>query len=292
MLGHAGTYTTTVHGTGTGQYHEVLFSNGNGATITASATKSDTDSITASANLGGLQFGQSKGSTSGGSQSASVQLTGHSGANQITATIATTIPSSGRAGVAFTGNDAGVQVTAGHQPTSATLTLTWTGPDGLPQTFAAPAVKLAADDRADFTPSSWSALGSGHLTLGIRHRNGSTTRLVLHNRVKPADRYSVTLGVAQKGKRRKLQVTIHIRKLVSGSDALVTWEVLRGEKLAARHVMSLSGKKLHRGAIHETFAFKPSSATYTFRSKVALLSPAKANGYVSQQIQRSKTFKG
>jgi hypothetical protein len=292
MLGHPANYTTTVRGTGTGQYHQVLFSDGDGATITASATKSDTDSITASANLSGLQFGQSKGSTSGGSRSASVQLTGHSGANQITATVATTIPTSGRAGVAFTGNDAGVQVTAGDRPTSATLTLTWTGPDGLPQTFVAPAVKLAADDRADFTPSSWSALGSGHLTLSIRHRNGNTTRLVLHNRAKAADRFSVTLGIVKKGKRRKLQVTIHIRKLVSGSDALVTWEVIRGEKLAAKHVMSLSGKKLRRGTIHETFAFKPSPTAYTFRGKVALLSPAKASGYVSQQIQRSKTFKG
>jgi hypothetical protein len=292
MLGKAGNYTTTVHGTGAGQYHQVLFSNGDGAAITASATKSDTDSITALANLGGLHFGQSKGATSGGARSASVQLVGHSGADEITATVATTMPASGRAGVAFTGNDAGVRVTAGGQSTSAALTLAWTGPDGLPQTFVAPAVKLAAGDRADFTPSSWSALESGHLTVSIRHRNGRTTRLVLHNGARPADRYSVKLGVAKKGKRSKLQVTIHIRKLVTGSDALVTWEVLRGGKLAAKHVLTLSGKRLHRGTIHATFAFKPRSATYTFRGRVALLSPAKANGYVSQQIQRSKTFEG
>lgn len=292
MLGHAGNYTTAVSGNGTGQYHQVLFADGNGATITADATKSDTDSITASAGLGGIRFGQTKGSTSGGSRSASVQLIGHSGANQVTATVATTIPASGRAGVAFTGNDAGVQVTAGGQQTAATLTLTWTGPDGLPQTFVTPPVKLAAGDHADFKPSSWSELGSGHLTVIIRHRNGNTTRLVLHNRTRPADRYSVALNVVKTGKRRKLRLVIHIRKLVSGSDALVTWEVLRGGKLAAKHVLTLSGKTLHRGVTHETFAFKPSSATYTFRGKVALLSPAKPNGYVSQQIQRSKTFKG
>jgi hypothetical protein len=292
MLGQAGSYTTAVQGTGTGQYHQDLFANGNGATISASAGKSDTDSITASAGLSGLQFGQSKGSMSGGSRSASVQLVGHSGADQITATVVTTMPTSGHSGIAFTGKDTGVQLTVGGHSTSAALTLTWTGPDGLPQTFVAPALKLAPGDRADFTPSNWSALGSGRLTVSIRHRNGHTTRRVLRNGAKPADRYSVKVGVLKKGSRRTLQLTIHVSKLVSGSDALVTWEVLRDGKLAAKHVATLTGKRLHHGTIHETFAFRPHSGTYTFRGKVVLLSPAKTSGYVSQQIQRSTTFKG
>ena len=292
MFGHAGDYTTTVQGTGTGQYHQDLFSDGDGATIAASATKADTDTITASPDLGGLRFGQAKGPASGAPRPASVQLIGHGGGDEVTATVATTMPTSGQVGVAFTGKDKGVVVSAADRPTSAALTLTWSGPDGLPQTFAAPRVKLAAGDKARFTPSSWSALQSGHLTVSIRHRNGKTTRLTLHNRIKPADRYKVTLSVDRKGKQRELGVTIHVRKVVPGSDALVTWEVLRGGKLAAKHVLSLDGKKLHRGTLHETFAFKPGSATYSFRGKVALLSPRRASGYVSQQIQGSKTFKG
>jgi hypothetical protein len=73
---------------------------------------------------------------------------------------------------------------------------------------------------------------------------------------------------------------------------LVTWEVLNGGRLAAKHVLTLSGKRPRHGTLHETFAFKPRAVTYTFRGKVVLLSPAKSNGYVSQQVQRSKTFKG
>jgi hypothetical protein len=288
LFGHPGNYTTTVHGNATGQYHQVLFSRGNSASITAAATRSVSDTISTTADLGGLQFGQSNGSSD--HRHATVQLVRHSGAAELTATVAVTVPGTGRGDVAFTGGDAGVEVSAGQQSTSAALTLSWTGPDGLPQTFAAPAVKLDAGDTASFTPSHWSSLQAGTVAVRLRHANGKTTRLTLHNRLRPANRYSVALAVTRRGKRRALQVSVHATKVVANSSGLVTWEVLQGRRLVARHVISV--RNVHRGVSRLTFLFKPGSADYTFNAKVALLSPGKAGGYDAQQVVRSRTFKG
>jgi len=288
LFGHRRAYTTTVRGNASGQYHQVLFSHDTSASITAAATRSVTDRISAAANLGGLQFGQSKGSAGTHPSRASVELIGHSQGAEVTATVATTVPTKGQAGVTFAHRYAGVDVTAGHQPTSATVTLSWAGREGLPQTFVASALKLAAGDEAAFMPSSWSHLQSGSLTVRVRHANGGTTRLVLHNRLRPANRYSVALAVIRKGKSRALQVSIRVTKLVANSSALVTWEVLRGRRLVAKHVLSLQGKRLHRGLTREAFSFKPGSARYTFRGEVAVLSPSKAGGYVAQEVVQSR----
>jgi len=288
LFGHPGNYTTTVHGNATGQYHQVLFSHGNSASITAAATRSVSDTISTTADLGGLQFGQSNGS--GDQRNATVQLVGHNGGAELTATVATTVPTTGQGDVAFATGDTGVQVSAGHEPTSAALTLSWTSPDGLPQTFVASAVKLAAGDTASFTPSNWSNLQAGTVRVHILHPNGKTTRVTLHNRLRPANRYSVALAVTGTGKRRALHVSVHATKIVAHSSEIVTWEVLQGRRLVAKHVISL--RKVNRGVTRRTFSFKPGSADYTFHAKVALLSPGKAGGYVDQQVVRSRKFKG
>ena len=70
----------------------------------------------------------------------------------------------------------------------------------------------------------------------------------------------------------------------------MTWEVLQGRRLVAKHVISL--RKVNRGVTRRTFSFKPGSADYTFHAKVALLSPGKAGGYLDQQVVRSRKFKG
>jgi hypothetical protein len=288
LLGHRGTYTTTVRGTAAGEYHQVLLSHGNSVSIAAAASRADTDSLTAAANLGGLRFGRSKGS---GARHASVELVGHGDGGELTATVATTVPTKGRAGVSFTGKDSGLEVTAGGQAAPATLTLTWTGKDGLPQTFKAPALKLAAGDKAAIAPSSWSSLASGKLAVSIRHRNGRITKMTLHNRVRAADRYSIALAVSRTGHRRRLQVRTHFSKLQRRSEAVITFEVLRGRRLVAKHVVSLSGKHLHRGVIKRSYVFKPGSARYRFRATVAVLSPAKGGGYVSRRVAHATTFR-
>ena len=159
--------------------------------------------------------------------------------------VAPPIDFKGKGDVAFAGGDTGVQVSAGHEPTSAALTLSWTSPDGLPQTFVAPAVKLAAGDTASFTPSNWSKLQAGTVKVHILNANGKTTRVTLHNRLRPANRYSVALAVTGKGKRRALHVSVHATKIVANSSEIVTWEVLQGRRLVAKHVISL--RKVHRG---------------------------------------------
>jgi hypothetical protein len=287
LFGHSGAYTTTVQGSASGQYHQVLLSHDNSESITAAAGRADTDTLTTAANLGGLRFGQSKGS---GGRHASIELVGHGDGGELTATVATTVPTKGQAGVSFTGKDSGVDVAAGGQATSATLTLTWAGKDGLPQTFQAPALKLAAGDEAAIAPSSWSALASGSLAVSIRHRNGRTTMMTVHNRIRPANRYSVALAVARKGKSRTLQVRTDFTKLAAKSEAVITFEVLRGRRLVAKHVVSLSGKSVHRGLIKENYAFKPGSMRYSFRATVAVLSPTKDGGYVSQRVVHAKQF--
>jgi hypothetical protein len=63
-----------------------------------------------------------------------------------TATVATNVPTHGQAEVMFDRARNAVDVTAGGQPTSSAVILSWTGPHGFPQTFAAPTVRLGAGD--------------------------------------------------------------------------------------------------------------------------------------------------
>lgn len=294
LFGRPGAYTTTAHGTANGEYDDALFGHGMAASISAAATPAVTDGISVPATLDGLQFGQTGGAMSRSPRTATVQIVVNgSQGSQRTATLDTSVPTSGHAGVMFDTAHDSVQVTAGNQPTSSSLSLSWVGPHGLPQTFAAPAVHLAAGDRATFTPANWSSLQSNGVTLRVVHRNGETTTRTLVNRIRHAARYTVALKVVRAGATRRLTIAIRFIRLAPGSSALVTWEVLKARPLVAKHTVLLTGPKLHRGLVSQTFPFKGvRSARYTFQASVDLLSAARGGMYTSQRVSRVQRFRG
>jgi hypothetical protein len=294
LFGRTGTYTTTVRGNAKGQYHDALFARGMFASLTAAATSAVRDAISVPASMDGLRFGQTSGPTSTAPRMANVQiLVNGSQGSQRTAAIATSMPTQGQAGVMFDRDHNSVEVTAGGQPSSPTLTLSWSGANGFPQTFVAPRVHLAARDRASFRPASWTSLQSSQVTLLVVHANGKTTRRTLRNTIRLAGRYTVALNVARAGLARRLTIATRFSRLAPGSNAVVTWEVLQGRRLVARHIVSLAGPRLHRGLVRQAFPFKgAASAHYTFRASVELLSPTHTGTYLTQQVSRTQRFRG
>jgi hypothetical protein len=155
----------------------------------------------------------------------------------------------------------------------------------------APTVRLAAGDRATFTPANWSSLQSNKVTLRVVHRNGKTTTRTLENRIRPAGRYTLALRIARAGATRRLRIAARFIRLVPGSTALMTWEVLKGRTLVAKRAVVLTGRKLHRGLVLRTFAFRGlRSRHFTFRASVELLSPTHTGTYLSQRVSRSQRF--
>lgn len=294
LFGKAGTYTTTVQGNANGQYHDALFSHDMAASLTAAATSRVKDAVSVPANMDGLRFGQTGGVTSTSPRTATVQIVvSGSQQSQRTATIATSVPTKGQAGATFDAAHNAVTVTAGDQSTAYTLTLSWTGPHGFPQTFVAPTVHIAAGDRATVVPADWSSLQSTKVTLRVVHRNGTATTRTLENRIRPAARYTVTLKIAKAGATWRLTISTRFTRLLPGSSALMTWEVLKGRRLAAKHTVALTGAKLHRGLVRQTFSFNAAGSTrYTFRASVELLSPAHTGTYMSQNVTRLQRFRG
>ncbi len=294
LFGHGGTYTTTVRGTGHGQYHDAFFAKGMAASLSASAATGVKDAISLPSSMDGLEFGQTSGAASGAPRNANAQIVvnGTQGSRE-TATLATSVPASGQAGLLFNGSHNAVEVTAGKVPASATLSLSWAGPHGLPQSFLASTVHLTAGEKATFTPASWSSLQSSTITLRLVNAHGAVTTRTLENRIRPAGKFTVALRIAHAGRTRRLTIGARFRRLAGGSSAILVWEVLKGSKLVAGHTVSLSGRTLHLGLISRTFTFTgAASGHYTFRARVELLSPGRGQTYLSQQLSGLARFRG
>jgi hypothetical protein len=292
LFGHTGTYTTTVQGNGTGMYHDALFAHGAVMSLTAATSAGVTDAISAPASIDGLQFGQISGAA-GTSRPATVQLVVNGAQqSQRTATIVTGVPAGGRAGVAFDATHNSVEVTAGADPTSYTLSLSWTGPHGLPQTFVAPKVQLAAGEQATVTPANWSSLQSTRVILRVRHKNGRTTTRTLKNRTHPSGRYTVALKTARTRRTEHLTISTRFARSARGSSALLTFEVLKGRRVVAGHSVSLTAAQVRHGLVKRTFSFKVTgSARYVFRGAVELLTPTDG-AYTSHKVTRQRGFSG
>jgi hypothetical protein len=294
LFGHTGTYTTTVQGNRTGVYHDAFFAHDTVMSLTAATTAGSTDAISAPASIDGLQFGQISGAAPSTSRPATVQLVVNGAQqSQRTATIVTSVPADGRAGVAFDATHNAVEVTAGDDPASYTLSLSWTGLHGLPQTFVMPKVQLAAGDQATVTPGNWSSLQSTRVILRVRHKNGRTTTRTLKNRTHPTGRYAVALKTSRTRRTERLTISTRFARSARGSSALVTWEVLRGRRLLAGHTVSLTAAQVRHGLVKRTFSFKVAgSARYVFRGVVELLTPTDTGAYTSQKMTRQRGFRG
>ncbi len=292
LFGHAGNYTTTVRGDGNGQYHDLLLSHDMAAALTATASPSVKDEIALPSGQDGLLFGQVGGPVATSPRPVTVQLIEPAGPGaDRTATISTDVPTKGRMGAMFT-KSGDVAVTAGGQATSYTMTLSWVGPHGLPQTFVAPAVKLGAGEKATLAPANWSALQSTKVMLSTVVGGKKTTRAVA-NKVRPPASYTVSLGVTKSGTALQLHITAHFTKVLRGSNAVMAWEVLKGRALVAKHTVSLTGTDLHSGLVTRTFKFSAKGlAHYSFRAAVEVLSPGPGGTFVSQQVTHVQQFAG
>jgi hypothetical protein len=291
LFGQDGAYTTTVAGTASGTYHDVLLSHGASASLTAAATPSTKDAISVPSGMDGLEFSQTAGPASA-TRAATVTLvdSGSDGSTR-TAAIATTVPANGKAGALFDASHNAVVVTAGAKPTSYTLTLSWVSPHGLPQTFVAPRVLLGAGARATFAPADWSALATTKVTVRLIDARGHATTRTLTNTLRAAGRYTVLLKVVKAGAHRQLTIAARFIHLPTGSSAVLTWELLQGRKLAAHHTVVAT--TLHPGLLQRTFSFTPhGKAGYTLRASVELLSPGPGGAYVSQDVTRTARLRG
>jgi hypothetical protein len=292
LFGQPGTYTATVQGKSTGSYHDALLTQGMAASLTARTAAGVADEISVPAARDGVQFGQTSGGRPAGSRATDAQIVvDGSQQSKRTATIATTMPTTGQATVAFTSTHDAVAVTAGGQPMSFTSTLSWVGPDGFPQTFKSTAVHLAGGDRATLTPTNWSSLQTSAVTLRVVDRTGRSSTRILRNAFHTPGRFTIALRITGSGSRRRLSLAARFIRIAAGSDAVLTWELLKKRRLLAHHTLSLSAANLHSGLVHLSFEPSHLTGTYAFRASVELLSPTSNGSYTGQQRTKLRRFR-
>jgi hypothetical protein len=299
LFGKTGVYKQTVVGKSAGQYTDALMGNGMAVSLKAGSAKRTVDDVTVDPRNATVGFGAASGKTSGPNAgiirpvTAEMYVQAGDGTKR-TATVVTSLGAGRTDAMSFTGSGAGLALKHAGPATSYSLALSWAGPNAAPQTFITPPLKMAAGDKASFSPQDWSKLGAGTLKVKVQHRNGSTTTTTLHNTVKPAAKFSVSLKVGKRvhGK-RTLTIATKFMKLIKGSSAVLTWETLHGAKLVGHSTKSLTGKKLHRGKIAVKKSFKTTAGrSYTFKGTVTVVSPNKAGSFDSQIQAKQKAFKG
>jgi hypothetical protein len=291
LFGHPGTYTTTIRGKSTGSYHDALLTRGMAASLTTQTAAGVTDEISVPAARDGVRFGQTGGGQQASSRATDAQIVvDGSQESKRTATIATTMPTTGQATVAFTPTHDAVAVTAGGQPMSFTSTLSWVGPDGIPQTFESNAIDLPPGDRATLTPTNWSSLQTSAVTLRVLDRTGRSSTRILRNAFHAPGRFTIALRITGSGSRRRLSLAARFISIAAGSDAVLTWQLLKKTRLLSHHTLSLSPAKLHRGLVHLSFERSHLAGTYAFRASVELLSPTSNGSYIGQQRTKLRRF--
>ena len=88
--------------------------------------------------------------------------------------------------------------------------------------------------------------------------------------------------MAKTGTARLLTINARFTQVASGSNAVMAWEVFKGRVLAAKHTITLTGTKLHRGLISKRSGSKPRARhTTASEASVEVLSPG-PNGSLRQ----------
>jgi hypothetical protein len=303
LLGKPSDYSQNIVGTGAGPYHDALIAPGVAATLSADSARGVTDRVLLLSKTAGLDFGQtSKTGSSSRRVSAELLVKGSDGSEE-TATVVATMPRRSLDGVRFDAAHKSVIVIAGKQKMAYSLSLTWSGPHGSPQTFVAPKQTIGAGETAILTPAHWSTLDASPATLAVVHTNGKTTKNTVRNMAHAAGRFSVALKVTKGTSSSRLWVDTRFKRLVKGSSALITWEVLKGKAIVAHHSAALSGKKLPLGVVRRFFQFKGTTgAHYIFKGSVGLFSSTAASrsrlggpttsAFLSQNISKHMSLHG
>ena len=295
LFAKQGAYTQTIVGGKAGQYHDSLFGHGMAATLAAASNSGSVDKISLMPNVAGLEFGRVKGAKAGTSRQVATQLLVHAtDGSERTATLDTTMPTAGQDSVSFDSSHDAVSVKGSKQHAAYSLTLTWAGPNGLPQTFVTPKLGMSAGETATFTPPHWSSLGSQPLGLKVTHSNGTVTASTVKNTLRTAVSFSIGLKVAaKKTNRRQLTVNATFKKLVKGSSALFSWEIFHGTALVGHQTVTVLSKALHVGLIYRRFGFIATShSRYRFSGTVTVINPNNGGSFSSEAHTEVKQFRG
>lgn len=297
VFGKAGAYDQTIVGKKKGSYDNFILGSGTGASVKAQSITGSKDSLSLLPGKGTLQFGQIGGNGRDTSRRVSAQVfTAAADGSQRTADIGTTMSTQGLGSMSFNGAKNVVTVSAGKQAMNYTLSLSWAGVHGYPQTFAAPKVNLPAGASASLTPVRWTSLQSSAAKLTVTKKDGSKTTRMVKNMLHGENSYTVTLKVAKPrgAASRKLTIETKIKKLVKGSTATLVWQVLKGSSMVGSHTVSLPATKLHKGLLHSSFRYSNVKAggKYMFKAQVAVFTTATDGSTLSQSESKSKAFHG
>ncbi len=299
LFGKTGTYKQTIVGTSSGQYTNALFGSGLGVAIKAGSAKGTVDDLTVDPQRSSVGFGTAAGGSSGASASTTrpvrtaLYVRAADGTKR-TATVVTSLGAGRSDTMSFTGGGGGLALQHTGPAATYSLALSWAGQNAAPQTFITPPMTVASGDKASFTPQDWSKLGAGSLKVSVKHSDGRTTTTTLHNTVKPAVTFRVSLKVGKRiHGRRSLTIATKFTKLVKGSSAVLAWGTFRGAKLVGHSTQTLTGRKLHLGTVAAKKSFASAAGgSYTFKGSVTVVSPNEAGSFDSQVQRKQKTFKG
>jgi hypothetical protein len=295
LFGKTAAYTQTINMSGPGGYHDSLLGRSLTGTVTADSASGLTDRVSLLPNGRGLELGQIGGLTSRSPRNMTAQLVSHApDGTQRTATLGSAMSTTGLDTISFDSARNAVTVKAGGQTTDYSLSLSWDGPHGYPQTFIAPKQTISAGESATLTPANWSTLDASTATLKIVHTNGSSTTKKVTNTVLPTARYSVATEVTNlKSGRRRLEIDATVSHIVKGSSAVFSWEVLKGTSVKSSHAVTITTAKLRVGLLKRTFDVKTHPGShYAFKGSVAIFTPMASGSFSSQILQKQKGFRG
>jgi hypothetical protein len=269
----------TVKGTGKGRYGESTLGEGAAASVDSAETApGQRDTLTVTSGLPRIGF-----ESGGDSAGATLSLLAHGGGASASAGSGGLVETAGVALTAGAGRADALALSGGElelshsgKATSVAVTLGSTGA-GAPQTVALAPLHVAAGQRLQLRPVSWSDLGAG-VTYVVHGRGGVTVHRG-RARIRPtgAVRLAGHLGVKAKrhGRGGRVIVSGRIRKPGSAPLLVVSVEALRHGHLVAKGTAALQGPKhVHRGHFSIPVKMKKLPAGTTLRVVATLTDEA------------------
>jgi hypothetical protein len=273
-------YKITETGKGSGEYSQTLLSSQLDAIVQSKAQSGVTDEIGVVPNSHTVSFagGSTKPLTLDLISSAGRHVT-HSA--QLTTT-------SGKGDLQSLALD-GTSLVYSHKGPATTieLQLSTASREDAPAAISTGPIEVGAGQKVSIAPTSWSSLGAVRVTVAGHGR--SRTRL-LHGvgRLRaPVRKLSLSVKKGA-GLTRALTIAGKLKALPSGSQLKYVWEVYKGSKLIAHHVLTLSGRSLRPGKRSESYRFTaPAAGSYRFSGSASLLI---AHGIIEQGAKTTKSI--
>jgi hypothetical protein len=274
-------YKITETGKGSGSYSQTLLSSQLDAVVQSKAQSGVTDEI-------GVVPSSHTVSFSGGStKPLTLDLISSAGRHVTRSAQLTT--TSGKGDLQSLALD-GTSLVYSHKGPATTieLQLSTASREDAPAAIDTGPIEVGAGQKVSIAPTSWSSLGAVRVTVAGHGR--SRTRLLhgvgkLHAPVRKLS-LSVKKGA---GLTRTLTIAGKLEALPSGSQLKYIWEVYKGSKLIAHHVLTLTGRSLRPGKKRsESYKFTaPAAGSYRFSGSASLLI---AHGIIEQGAKTTKSI--